>query len=81
MTPPKMTLPMEPTYQDYATLNRDQANTQKLIQQAYEQEIARYQSYMEERETKSIQASSLIRLLLKDGPLLQTRRISNALEL
>ena len=36
---------------------------------------------MEERETQSFQATSLIRLLLEDGPLLQNRRISDALEL
>jgi len=81
MLPPKMALPSEPFYQDPSTLDKDQITAQKLTRDAYELELAEYKSYMVNREVQSFQATSLIRLMLEDGPLLQTRRITDAREL
>jgi gag-polypeptide of LTR copia-type len=75
---PTMVLPTEPTSRDPSTLDEDQNNAQNLTQETYRQELVRYQNYMADREAQSYQAASLIRLLLEDGPLLQTRNINDA---
>ena len=79
MRTPTATLPTEPTYRDPSTLDQDQNNAQNLTREAYLQELTTYQGYMATREAQSYQAASLIRLLLEDGPLLQTRNINDAL--
>jgi LTR polyprotein gag-polypeptide-like protein len=45
--------------------------------QAYQALQREYQTYLANREIQSYQAASLIRLMLEDGPLLQTRNIND----
>ena len=78
---PKRDPPQEPSYKNGLMLDKDQAEAQKLTQENYQQELAEYQEYSANRAIQSYQAASLIRLLLEDGPLLQTRGINDALEL
>ena len=78
MRDPTMVQPTEPQYRDISTLDEDELNAYNSTQEAYQQELARYRSYMAAREIQSLQAASLIRLLLEDGPLLQTRNVIDA---
>jgi hypothetical protein len=81
MRDPTMVQPVEPQYRDVSTLDENQLNAQNATQEAYQQELARYRSYMAAREIQSLQAASLIRLLLEDGLLLQTRNLIDANQL
>ena len=56
-----------------------QANSE--AQNTYQVQYRAYEAYNAQRETQSYQAAALIRLLLEDGPLLQTRNINDALQL
>src|SRR6185312_6657580 len=58
--------------------DKAQQEAQQLTQDKYKQDILEYQSYLANRKAQSFQAASLIRLLLEDGPLLQTRNIEDA---
>jgi hypothetical protein len=73
--------PEEPTYKNALMLDKDQLEAQRLTQESYRQELEQYQKYLGDRAVQSYQAASLIRLLLEDGPLLQTRGTQDALEL
>jgi hypothetical protein len=70
MMDPTMSEPPEPHYRDYSALDEDQKKAQNLTQEAYQQELIKYRNYSTNRQIQSLQAASLIRLLLEDGPLL-----------
>lgn len=57
----------------------NQANIE--AQNAFQAQLQAYEAYNAQRDTQSYQAAALIRLLLEDGPLLQTRNINDALQL
>lgn len=81
MNPPTRDQPVEPFYRDSINLDQPQKEAQRLTREAYNRELADYNRYINDRNLQSFQAASLIRLLLEDGPLLQTRHTNDALEL
>jgi hypothetical protein len=77
MRPPTTHQPTEPIGYDPNTTNPAQIHAQTQ----YQAELLAYQTYCANREAQSYQAASLIRLLLEDGPLLQTRTVNDAFSL
>ena len=84
MRPPSMTAPIPPVAQTLQGSQQQQDQIQQANTEAdntYQALYSAYEAYNSQREIQSYQAASLIRLLLEDGPLLQTRNINDALQL
>lgn len=80
MTPATKTQPEAPNT-NQTNLDAAQLAALNATQQAYQEQLEQYQQYTQKRQAQSFQAASLIRLMIEDGPLLQTRNINDAEQL
>ena len=78
MHPPTQQEPETPASVDITQLDQEQQKAYKATVELYNTQKAQYEEYTTKRREMSLKAAALIRLIIEDGPLIQTRYIEDA---